>query len=237
MKRELNNDIKDFIRTGYMLVNEPETLHVSLMEAYKCWERFFASSYKFSQVSSLSDFTSNGYIPLIVPKGCSMNESYYHNWGMRFPAGVKEATMKIIVGLTEVAEQVSKSLELIFGQKLVERPDRSCLKITRYPAFKGEKDSFRIKELANSGMLRSPTHTDINSLTILPFATAVGLEILEQNSNWKLMDIEQDAILVISGRELEARSNKKISATIHRVRNPLENEQHLARLSMAFFVS
>lgn len=100
----------------------------------------------------------------------------------------------------------------------------SILRVIHYPP---------IPEQAPSQSLRAAAHEDINLITLLPTATASGLEIL-QDGEWRSVEALPGSLIVDSGDMLQWRTNGQFKSTTHRVVNP-ENQRD-RRFSMPFFV-
>jgi hypothetical protein len=230
--RNLITELEEF---GYLILNEPPLLRANLKSAYSAWGDFFASKSKFMLLGDIS--IPSGYIPICLANGCEMKESFYYRPEMKLPFEVEKITRMIFTQLSEISTEVGSALERSCRAKLVRQDHKGCLRIMRYPALQGEKESSLMRYLTSEGALRSPIHSDLNALTVLPLPTAPGLEVLCQNGDWRLTDSMPGIILVLVGQELEERSERRFAATIHRVRNPLEDEKNKARLSMALFVS
>jgi len=221
-------------RNQYLLLDQTDFLRNLWKETYAAWREWFSNKSKFSVPGNLKG--PSGYFPFTYAKGCEMKESYYYQFGSKLPVSVEYITKQVTAELIRVAGIIADSLETSYGKTLIFEKNGGCLKIMRYPAFSGDQASELMKHMASAGHMRSPVHTDLNALTILPPSTAPGLEIQTGDDQWELMD-SKDALLIHAGRELEQRSDGKYKATVHRVRNPLPSEEHFSRLSMAFFVS
>lgn len=126
-----------------------------------------------------------------------------------------------------------KALEIYFDlphgffMKMVRGANNSLLRIAFYPKFIGDEQA---------GALRAQAHPDINLLTLLPAASAAGLEIQLRDGSWLPVRPVPGEIIVNSGLMLERVTNGAISATWHRVVNPngkdVPNED---RISTPFF--
>ena len=222
-------------QNGYALLKEPNGFEKILEETYITWEKVFNSETKYKLVRN--DFAPYGYISFVFPRGYEMKESFYYNIGkVEPPALAEKITKKIARELILISDIVIGSIEKKLGYNIFTQKNSGNLRIMRYPAFRGEVESKLMCQLAANGSIRSPAHTDLNYLTILPLATAPGLEILNKQSEWISMDSYEGSILIHSGQQLERLTNNIFCATNHRVRNPYFNEETLTRLSMAFFV-
>ncbi|MCB1108305.1 MAG: isopenicillin N synthase family oxygenase, partial [Chlamydiia bacterium] len=76
-------------------------------------------------------------------------------------------------------------------------------------------------------------HTDINLFTILPRATAKGLQVKTPDGQWKNVQTPKDAVIINAGDMLAHLSNGEVRAGPHRVKALGEGYE---RVSMVFFV-
>ena len=77
-------------------------------------------------------------------------------------------------------------------------------------------------------------HTDINLITILPRATASGLEVLNTNGEWIRVKVPKDAFIINAGDQLENITNGYFRSCRHRVIATEENKSN-DRFSIVMF--
>lgn len=82
------------------------------------------------------------------------------------------------------------------------------------------------------GAIWAAAHTDINFFTILPKATAKGLQIYN-NEKWIEVTVPDDAVLINGGDMLENLTNGYFKSSLHRVLDPGLSQR---RYSAVFFV-
>lgn len=82
--------------------------------------------------------------------------------------------------------------------------------------------------------LRAAAHEDINLITLLPAASDSGLEVLDKQGNWHLVEYEEGDIVVNVGDMLQMLTNHEYVSTTHRVQNP--EDLTLDRVSMPLFI-
>jgi isopenicillin N synthase-like dioxygenase len=83
--------------------------------------------------------------------------------------------------------------------------------------------------------LRAAPHEDINLITILPAATASGLQLKDRDGRWLDVDAEPGTLIVDAGDMLARICNDVIPSTTHQVINtPEASSSH--RYSMPFFM-
>lgn len=102
----------------------------------------------------------------------------------------------------------------------------SILRLLHYPP---------IPEGADPRCLRAAPHEDINLITILPAATASGLQLKDRDGKWLDVSAEPDTLIVDAGDMLARAANDVIPSTTHQVINTPE-ASHLPRYSMPFFI-
>lgn len=77
-------------------------------------------------------------------------------------------------------------------------------------------------------LLGSPAHTDLSMLTLIPPATAPGLQILTASGKWIDQPVIPNAVLVNTGNTLRTWVNDRYIATPHRVLGSTEHERYSA---------
>jgi isopenicillin N synthase-like dioxygenase len=83
--------------------------------------------------------------------------------------------------------------------------------------------------------LRAAPHEDINLITILPAATAGGLQLKDRDGAWLYVEGRPGELIVDAGDMLARASNDVIPSTTHHVINPSESNS-TSRYSMPFFM-
>lgn len=102
----------------------------------------------------------------------------------------------------------------------------SILRLLHYPP---------IGEGVDPRCLRSAPHEDINFITILPAATASGLQLKDRNGEWLDIVSEANTLIVDAGDMLARLTNDVIPSTTHQVVNTPEG-RFKSRYSMPFFM-
>lgn len=102
----------------------------------------------------------------------------------------------------------------------------SILRLLHYPP---------IGEGVDPRCLRAAPHEDINFITILPAATASGLQLKDRNGQWLDVVSEANTLIVDAGDMLARMTNDLIPSTTHQVVNTPEGK-FKSRFSMPFFM-
>lgn len=102
----------------------------------------------------------------------------------------------------------------------------SILRLLHYPP---------IGEGVDPRCLRSAPHEDINFITILPAATASGLQLKDRDGTWLDVQSEPNTLIVDAGDMLARLTNDVIPSTTHQVVNTPESKNS-SRYSMPFFM-
>ena len=102
----------------------------------------------------------------------------------------------------------------------------SILRLLHYPP---------IPKGSDPRCLRAAPHEDINLITILPAATASGLQLKDRDGTWLDVIAEPDTLIVDAGDMLSRATNEVIPSTTHQVINTPEATES-SRYSMPFFI-
>jgi isopenicillin N synthase-like dioxygenase len=131
--------------------------------------------------------------------------------------GQLEVCGQVILGA--IADFLQEPIESIY-----QPGGDSILRVIHYPP---------VSETAPPLSLRAAAHEDINLITLLPTATASGLELLHEGQ-WMAIEAPPGSLIVDSGDMLQWRTNGRLKSTTHRVVNPDNSRDR--RFSMPFFV-
>lgn len=102
----------------------------------------------------------------------------------------------------------------------------SILRLLHYPPIPKETDP---------RCLRAAPHEDINLITILPAATAAGLQLKDRDGTWLDVEGKPGELIVDAGDMLARACNDVIPSTTHQVVNTPEASSK-SRYSMPFFM-
>lgn len=105
------------------------------------------------------------------------------------------------------------------------REGDTILRVLHYPALAPDTPP---------GQVRAAAHEDINLITLLPSATAAGLELLTRDGQWVPIQVGSADIIVDAGDMLQNVTNGLYKSTTHRVVDPEGGAG--SRLSMPVFI-
>ncbi|KAL4259063.1 Isopenicillin N synthase-like superfamily protein [Pleurotus pulmonarius] len=102
----------------------------------------------------------------------------------------------------------------------------------RYAMYHPPTEEDRIKKK----QLWVPGHTDLGSVTFLYSQPIAGLQVLTAPDEWKYVRHYPDHIIVDLGDSIEFLTGGILKASPHRVIEPPEDQRHLDRLGIFYFV-
>lgn len=102
----------------------------------------------------------------------------------------------------------------------------SVFRLLHYPPIPADADP---------RCLRAAPHEDINFITLLPTASAAGLQLKDRDGRWLDVDAAPGTLIVDAGDMLARLTNDVIPSTTHQVINTPE-ATHSHRYSMPFFM-
>lgn len=211
-------------------------------EAYAKWTAFFKSDEKFQ--FELNPETQDGYVSTKMSetaKGYNqkdLKEFFHYYQGKRCPASCFDVTTQLSSELNALASTLLSWLEknapsevqATFSMPLsdmIKNSDQTLFRILHYPPLTGDEPA---------GAVRAAAHEDIDLLTMLPAATAKGLQVKDAKGNWLDVPINPGWIIVNAGDMLQECTGHYYISTTHRVLNPTGDEAKQSRLSMPLFL-
>lgn len=225
--------------TGFAVLNNHPIDTDKINAVYQEWKDFFNSESKFNY--SFDKTTQDGYFPFLSETAKDNNiqdlKEFYHYypWG-KFPNQLSGKTRELYydlsnlagVLLTWVEQNTPAEIASTFSMPLtnmIKDSNQTLFRILHYPPLTGTEQK---------GAVRAFDHEDINLITLLPAATAPGLQVLDAQGNWLPIDCNPGNIVVNTGDMLQLCSKQYYRSTTHRVVNP--DNKNEARLSMPLFL-
>jgi len=218
----------------------PQTL---IDKAYEDWYAFFKSGDKAAY--AFDPIAHDGYISKELSetaKGYDKKDikEFYHYFpgSSRCPTSCQPVTEQLAFAMRTLAETLLSWIEanaplavkLRFSMPLTEmikESEHTLFRLIHYPPLTGNEPE---------GAVRAAAHGDINLLTVLPAATAEGLQVKDKMGNWLDVPVNPGWIVVNIGDMLSEASGHYYPSTLHRVINPTGEAAKASRLSMPLFL-
>lgn len=225
------------LRKAYVLLEQFSKLPEAVKRSYiseagggqRGYTPFGQEHAKDAPVMDLKEFW---HVGREVAEGHPLKAQYYPDniWPREIPE-FKEVFAKLYRDLEDAGQIM---LEALTGPlevpkdffKKMTYEGNSILRLLHYPP---------IPEGADPRCLRAAPHEDINFITILPAATASGLQLKDRDGTWLDIISEPDTLIVDAGDMLSRLTNDVIPSTTHQVVNSPE-AKNTARYSMPFFM-
>lgn len=232
---------KSLKETGFaVLTYHPIPVNL-INQAYEKWQEFFTSSQKqsYQPIKPHQD----GYFPFRAEHAKDSNIADLKEFFHFYPEGKKppetvEVTSRLYQALSEMGavllqwvenhlpQHVASKLSMPL-QNMIKDCPTTLLRILHYPPLSTEIEP---------GAVRGAAHEDINLLTLLPAATAPGLEVKDVHGNWHAVSCDPGSIVVNVGDMLQMCTEYYYKSTTHRVVNPSDEQQFNSRYSMPLFL-
>ncbi len=228
--------------TGFGVLKNHPIDYQLVKEVYAEWENFFNSPEKNNYLYDKENH--DGLFPMNVSeiaKGYNIKDikEYYHFYLKgRCPSSLSGKTIQLFNELSALAgtllgwieEHTSEEIRKKFSMKLsdmIKDSPWTLLRILHYPPLTGHEEE---------GAVRAAAHEDIDLLTVLPAATATGLQVKDAKGNWHNIDTDPGFIVVNTGDMLQECTQHYYKSTTHRVVNPSGEEAKKSRYSMPLFL-
>lgn len=235
------NFIDSLRSTGFVVIKNhlipPDLIHTTFQE----WERFFAGAEKYTD--TFDPRVQAGYFPFKSEnaKGYivkDLKEFYHYYTWHGLPKSMSQNTVRLYEILEETActflnwieENAPEDLRSRFCMPLsdmVRHSRNSLLRIVHYPPLTGREEE---------GAIRAYAHEDINLITVLPAASAPGLQVRDLAGEWHDIECEPGEVVINAGDMLQMLTRRYYISTTHRVINPIGPHAHLSRYSMPLFL-
>lgn len=228
--------------TGFAVIKNHDIDHELIEKVYEDWRTFFASGKKFDY--RFEEETHDGYFPMDISekaKGYDIKDikEYFHvyPWG-QYPDFIGPATKQLAKELTYLAatllqwiedntpEHIKNQFSMPLSEMIKDCP-KTLYRIIHYPPLTGDEEE---------GAVRSAEHEDINLITLLPAATASGLQVKDSFGQWHDVPCDYNSIAVNIADMLQMCTDGYYPSTTHRVCNPKGAAAKESRLSMPLFL-
>ncbi|MCI5072553.1 isopenicillin N synthase family oxygenase [bacterium] len=235
--------LESFKDTGFaVLVDHP--IDAKLIEqTYAVWKEFFDSPAK--QDYLFNPELQDGYFPLNSEsaKGQDLpdlKEFFHYYPHLRLPQSCKAPTQALHQQLIELAHTLLGWLDEVLPQDITQNFSQSLSSMARdsqqtlmrpihYPPIQKN-------DLSKKGAIRAAAHEDINLITLLPAASAPGLQVKDTKGQWHDVSCDPGMIAVNVGDMLQESTGGYLPSTTHQVINPEQEAMQSSRYSIPLFV-
>jgi isopenicillin N synthase-like dioxygenase len=228
--------------TGFAVVTDHPISHSLIFDTFKEWEDFFATEDKHRY--TFDPKVQAGYFPFRSENAKDSKQKdlkeFYHYYPARsaLPASAQTHTPQLYREMQKLADQLlgwieestPQEIRSQFSQPLnqmVRDSQETLLRPIHYPPLTGSEEE---------GAIRAAAHGDINLITLLPAATAPGLQVKTRDGKWLDIACDPGMIVINSGDMLNLASKGYYPSTIHQVVNPKGESSKLPRYSMPLFL-
>lgn len=227
--------------TGFGVIsNHP--IPVSLInDVFREWAEFYGTEAKWQY--KFDPKTQAGYFPFKTEnakdsKVKDLKEFYHIFTETPVPAELSAKTREMFSAMNQVAidllgwlqDNTPEDTKRFFSMpltRMTEGSKETLLRPIHYPPLTGGEEE---------GAIRAGAHEDINLITILPAATAPGLEVMDVHGNWYSVPCNPGDLVINAGDMLQMASNGYYKSTTHRVVNPRGDAARQPRYSMPLFL-
>jgi len=227
--------------TGFAVIrNHPIPLTL-IHESFAEWQRFFASegkhAYTFDPAKQAGFFPFRSENAKDSTKKDLKEFYHFYPWG-ELPAMANDKTAQLYNALLSLAGELLGWIErntpaeirAKFSEPLssmIVDSSNTLLRAIHYPPLSGVEEE---------GAVRAAAHEDINLITLLPAATAAGLQAQDRSGQWHDVSCDPGTIAINAGDMLQEASGGYYPSTTHRVMNPVGEEARKPRLSSPLFL-
>lgn len=237
---------KDFTeslhKTGFGVLTNHPLSQTLLNTVYAEWYAFFQNEAKHNYAFDPEKY--DGYFSPKVSETAKGNtkrdlKEFYHiyPWG-RYPSEVSAAAQQYYEQGAALAATLLSWVEQFTPEdvkakysmplpQMIQGSEQTLLRVLHYPPLRGDEEP---------GAVRAAAHGDINLLTILPAATASGLQVVGKDEAWHDVPCDFGMLIVNIGDMLEEASAGYYPSTIHRVLNPTGEDAKKSRVSLPLFL-
>lgn len=227
---------------GFAVLSHHPLQQALIDKAYSLWYEFFNSDKKHE--FAFDKKTHDGYASTELSETAKgydqkdLKEFYHYYLGGRCPKACRAVSIQLATELTAMASTLLSWIEQSspldvkakFSMplpKMIKNSHLTLLRLIHYPPLTGNEPT---------GAMRAAAHEDINLLTLLPAATAEGLQVKDAHGHWIDVPINPGWIIVNAGDMLQECSGHYYISTSHRVLNPTGEAAKKSRLSMPLFL-
>ncbi len=225
---------------GFAVLVHPPISPQLVWETYGEWQHFFNSQQKHNY--RFDPQRQSGYFPFQTEqaKGYThpdLKEFFHLYCWSELPAGMSDRTWHLFNSLVNLAETllgwVEQALPASIQDQLtlplsamIKGSQATLLRPIHYPPLTE----------ATPTSVRAAAHEDINLITLLPTATAVGLEVQDNQGYWHQVPGQREDLVVNAGDMLQLATQGYYRSTAHQVINPSGEAAKQSRYSIPLFL-
>jgi isopenicillin N synthase-like dioxygenase len=227
--------------TGFGVLRDHPISGQLIREVFDDWAKFFNSEEKHRY--TFDPKVQSGYFPFKTENAKNSSrkdlKEFFHlyPWS-ELPSNVAHRTRDLAEQMTALAQELLEWLErytpdtirsqlsMPLGQMTQESPE-NLLRIIHYPPIAANEDPAAI---------RAAAHEDINLITLLPAATAPGLEVMDSLGRWHPISCDPGQLAINAGDMLQMATQGHYRSTTHQVVNPPGPAAREPRFSMPLFL-
>ena len=226
--------------TGFGVIINHGIPDKMVQNVYREWKKFFDSDKKFDYLYDKQE--QDGYFPVgaETAKGEKVSDikEFYHVYAKkRIPDELREVTFELRTRLYDLAKHLLEMVQMQLPEFITEHFDRSLkemisnsrtlFRILHYPPLKGSE---------TPEALRAKPHEDINMITLLPAASASGLQVMDTLGRWHKVPCDLGSIAVNTGDMIGMITGGYLKATKHQVINPEGEDARKERMAIPLFL-
>jgi isopenicillin N synthase-like dioxygenase len=224
---------------GFVVLSDHPINPQLITEVYSEWAQFFNSTAKTAY--TFDPKIQAGYFPFQTEtaKGYSQPDlkEFFHLYrSHNLPNNMSDRTWELFHHLIDLGSELLTQIEATAPDhikdnltmplpEMIKNSPEHLLRILHYPP---------LSDIYPDGAIRAAAHEDINLITLLPAATATGLEVLDNFGTWHEVPSNLGDIVINVGDMLQLATNGYYRSTTHRVVNG--DSAHQSRYSMPMFL-
>lgn len=227
--------------TGFAVVSNHPIPAELIRGVFQDWADFFAGTEKMKY--KFDPKKQEGYFPFKTEnakdsKVKDLKEFFHLYPTTKAPEGMSPRTREMFTRLERLSiellgwiqdntpEHVRSKFSMPLTQ-MTEGSNETLLRPIHYPPLSGAEEE---------GAIRAAAHEDINLITLLPAATAPGLQVKDLKGNWYEVECNPGDLVINAGDMLQEASGGYYISTTHQVVNPRGPAAYQPRYSMPLFL-
>lgn len=229
--------------TGFAILKNHPISQTLVESVYQEWKEFFENDSKHDYLFVPDEIPQRGYFPFKSENAKQhsvkdLKEYYHYVNEADLPKGMGNNTQLLFQDMVTLGHELLQWIEQALPEdianalsmplcQMIQNSGTSLIRIIHYPPIPAEE---------GENAARSADHEDIDLLTILPAATAPGLQVLDKLGNWHDVVCDYGTLVLNVGDMLQEATKGYYKATTHRVVNPTGELAQQSRYSLPLFL-